>query len=39
MTLRVAAMVEKRAGWRMDPRALFLQNLRQVAAARADYER
>jgi acyl carrier protein len=33
MTLRVAAMVEKRAGWRMDPRALFLQNLRQVAAA------
>jgi hypothetical protein len=31
----VATAVEKRLGWRMDPRALFFQNLRQVAAAAA----
>jgi amino acid adenylation domain-containing protein len=33
LSLRVAAAVEKRLGWHMDPRALFFQNLRQVAAA------
>ncbi len=33
LTLRVAAVVEERLGWRMDPRTLFFQNLRQVAAA------
>jgi amino acid adenylation domain-containing protein len=32
LSLRVAAAVEKRLGWRMDPRVLFFQNLRQVAA-------
>jgi amino acid adenylation domain-containing protein len=32
LSLRVSAAVEKRLGWRMDPRALFFQNLRQVAA-------
>jgi amino acid adenylation domain-containing protein len=35
LSLRVATAVEKRLGWRMDPRALFFQNLRQVAAAAA----
>jgi amino acid adenylation domain-containing protein len=33
LSLRVAAAVEQRLGWRMDPRALFFQTLRQVAAA------
>ena len=33
LALRVAAAVHKRTGWRMDPRALFFQSLRQVAAA------
>ena len=32
LSLRVASLVEKRTGWRMDPRALFFQNLRQIAA-------
>jgi acyl carrier protein len=35
LALRVASSVEKRTGWRMDPRALFFQNLRQLAAAAA----
>lgn len=33
LSLRVAAAVERRTGWRMDPRTLFFQNLRQIAAA------
>jgi len=32
LSLRVAAAVEKQIGWRMDPRMLFFQTLRQVAA-------
>ena len=32
LSLRVAALVKKRTGLRMDPRVLFFQNLRQVAA-------
>ena len=32
LTLRVAQMVEKRTGFQMDPRTLFFNNLRQVAA-------
>jgi acyl carrier protein len=35
LSLRVAAAVEQRLGWRMDPRALFFQTLRQVAAGAA----
>ena len=35
LSLRVALAVEQRTGWRMDPRVLFFQNLRQVAAAGA----
>jgi amino acid adenylation domain-containing protein len=31
LALRVAASVHKRTGWRMDPRALFFQTLRQIA--------
>ena len=34
LSLRVAARVEKQLGWRMDPRMLFFQTLRQIAAAR-----
>jgi amino acid adenylation domain-containing protein len=33
LSLRVAAAVEKKTAWRMDPRTLFFQNLRQIAAA------
>jgi amino acid adenylation domain-containing protein len=33
LSLRVAAAVERQTGWRMDPRLLFFQNLRQIAAA------
>lgn len=32
LSLRVVSAVEKRLGWRMDPRVLFFQSLRQVAA-------
>ena len=32
LSLRVAKMLEKQTGHRMDPRSLFFQNLRQVAA-------
>jgi acyl carrier protein len=32
LSLRVAQLVEKRAGYRLDPRALFFHSLRQVAA-------
>jgi acyl carrier protein len=32
LSLRVAALLEKRTGLPMDPRVLFFQNLRQVAA-------
>jgi hypothetical protein len=36
LSLQVAAAVEKESGWRMDPRLLFFQTLRQVAlSARA----
>ena len=35
LALRVAAAVEKELGWRMDPRALFFQTLRQIVAATA----
>jgi hypothetical protein len=31
----VAAAVEARLGWRMDPRVLFFQTLRQIAAGAA----
>jgi amino acid adenylation domain-containing protein len=31
LSLRAAAAVEKRTGWRMDPRMLFFQSLRQIA--------
>jgi acyl-coenzyme A synthetase/AMP-(fatty) acid ligase len=33
LALRVAATVRERTGWRMDPRLLFFQQLRQIAAA------
>jgi amino acid adenylation domain-containing protein len=33
LALRVVAAVQKRTGWRMDPRLLFFQQLRQIAAA------
>jgi amino acid adenylation domain-containing protein len=36
LSLRVAAAVERRTGWQMDPRALFFQNLRQVASTIGD---
>jgi nonribosomal peptide synthetase DhbF len=32
LSLRVAKLLEKRTGYRMDPRTLFFHNLRQVAA-------
>jgi amino acid adenylation domain-containing protein len=32
LSLRVAASIEKRTGWRMDPRTLYFQSLRQIAA-------
>jgi amino acid adenylation domain-containing protein len=35
LSLRVVAALERRLGWRMDPRALFFQTLRQVAAGAA----
>jgi acyl carrier protein len=35
LSLRVAAAVEQRFGLRMDPRTLFFQTLRQVAATLA----
>ena len=31
LSLRVVAAVEARSGWRMDPRTLFFQTLRQIA--------
>jgi hypothetical protein len=31
LSLRVVAAVEARSGWRMDPRTLFFQTLRQLA--------
>ncbi|MBK8323382.1 MAG: hypothetical protein IPL06_11730 [Betaproteobacteria bacterium] len=34
LALQVASVVERKTGWRLDPRALFFQSLRQVAAAR-----
>jgi nonribosomal peptide synthetase DhbF len=33
LALRVAALVKKKAGWRMDPRTLYFQTLRQIAAS------
>jgi acyl carrier protein len=36
LTLRVAAAIEKRTGWRMDPRTFYFQNLRQIAATVGD---
>jgi acyl-CoA synthetase (AMP-forming)/AMP-acid ligase II len=33
LSLRVAAAVQRRSGWRMDPRTLFFQPLSQIAAA------
>jgi hypothetical protein len=33
LALRVAALVSKKAGWRMDPRTLYFQTLRQIAAS------
>jgi amino acid adenylation domain-containing protein len=35
LSLRVAVAAEKRLGWRMDPRVLFFQTLRQIAGAAA----
>ena len=35
LSLRVVAAVEKQLGWRMDPRTLFFQTLRMIAAAAA----
>jgi hypothetical protein len=35
LAVRVAVEVEKRTGWRMNPRVLFFQTLRQVAASAA----
>ena len=31
LALRVSVALEKEFGWRMDPRALFFQNLREIA--------
>jgi amino acid adenylation domain-containing protein len=36
LTLRVAAAVDKRTGWRMDARSHYFQNLRQIAATVSD---
>jgi acyl carrier protein len=33
LSLRVVAAIEKQTGWRMDPRTLFFQTLRQIAAS------
>jgi hypothetical protein len=33
LSVRVAAAVHRATGWRMDPRTLFFQSLREVAAA------
>jgi amino acid adenylation domain-containing protein len=38
LSLRVAAAIERRTGWRMDPRAMFFQTLREVAAGAARTE-
>ena len=38
LSLRVAAAIEQRTGWRMDPRLLFFRTLREVAAG-ADSDR
>jgi hypothetical protein len=35
LSLRVAALVRARSGWRMDPRTLFFQTLSQIAATGA----
>jgi amino acid adenylation domain-containing protein len=35
LSLRVAGAVQKRSGWRMDPRTLFFQTLSQIAATGA----
>ncbi len=35
LSLRVVAAVEKQLGWRMDPRTLFFQTLRTIAASAA----
>jgi len=32
LALRVVSLTEKRMGWRLDPRTLFFQTLRQLAA-------
>ena len=32
LSLRVAAAIERRTGWHMDPRAMFFQTLREIAA-------
>jgi acyl carrier protein len=32
LSLRVVSAVQKAFGWRMDPRTMFFQNLRQIAA-------
>ncbi len=39
LSLRVVAAVKKRLGWRMDPRVLFFQSLRQVAADAPPHDR
>lgn len=36
LTVRVASAIERRTGWRMDPRILYFQNLRQIAATAGD---
>jgi len=36
LSLRVAAVVEQRTGWRLDPRLLFFLTLRQVANGAPD---
>jgi acyl carrier protein len=33
LAIRVAVAIEKQTGWRMNPRVLFFQTLRQVAAS------
>ena len=38
LALRVVAQIEKRTGTRLDPRILFFQTLRQIAAALPDIE-
>jgi amino acid adenylation domain-containing protein len=38
LALRVVAQIEKRTGTRLDPRVLFFQNLRQIAASLSDVE-